>query len=711
MFAAVQQDAAGYEGLRNYIIGGGRRPTGVTAFDASARQPAGVPGSAVPGAPGTIPTSSARPGKATNQRVTYARLTTKFSVPGTDGFDPESVNEGDIVFVHRYDGMNCGHDVNKPTRTATLAQLNGVLRNYNRPAPADLAAQYAPLPQNADFGNVVMPFDDGAGNAYDPAGITTPPVEPAAPVNPAQPTPAEVALTDEYLRQKELYELDYPKYRWKHCRMLGDWTLDGICCGTEHEHREEHLVGASSSNPGELYNIAVGGPTIMRNAANHRHNMDLPEQHVDDGMRTLDKVFVGLVCYEQRDENGDVTHYMYQYKPFTSRQLAWASFQRVGAVYATDDRMVPGGNNTLGPTVGDFQRMCCVWRLGTVLDTQSGMMPYRCATINVVVEEWPIEKMGEEYNRFFGASFYLAVVPAALVPLIEAAALLLFAGAGPLLAGVLDGSGQPSANTPAVDEIASAHAAWQTWMRTDGIDPMQLALDVREWTAIDKEWFDERFVTRARWATAPIDPNQQAGQPIRRLDYRTDTYVREPVHARPRMRQLRLEERVMDRLVFQGRRPNLSADQVADGLAADTLRVGLVAAPPLDPYNTPETLEAQRLYEPPSPSSQAFWARLIDAVTGRLVPGTDARTIDNLANPAAPSLRLTLPTTGRVAALVDSPDFDTYTPAQRAVIRRADEVHSHWLGIRPAVSFIRNFDVAGSATAAKPDEYFWPLYS
>ena len=73
----------------------------------------------------------------TNQRITYARLTTKFPYPATNGFDPEGIYEGDIVFVHRYDGMNTGYDVNKPTRMATIAQLNAILRTFNFPtAPA-----------------------------------------------------------------------------------------------------------------------------------------------------------------------------------------------------------------------------------------------------------------------------------------------------------------------------------------------------------------------------------------------------------------------------------------------------------------------------------------------------------------------------------------------------------------------------------------------
>lgn len=722
---AVESDAAGYEGLRNYIIGGGGRPTAVQAFDASARQPMGAPGSALPGAPGTIASSSAHPGKQTNQRITYARLTTKFPYPATDGFDPEAIYEGDIVFVHRYDGMNTGYDVNKPTRMATIAQLNAILKTYNFPT-APPGRPDAPLRLNADVGNLVMlPVDNGIVN--NPTGIPTPAPPPGP--RPAEDDPNFVAngwaAYDRFIRD---IDADPPKWRWQNCRFLAEWMLDGICCSTEHEHRKDP-TGSANSNPGELYNIAIGGPTLMRNAASHRYNMDAPEQHVDDGMRTLDKVFVGLVCYEQRDEAGVITHYMYQYKPFTSRQLAWAAFQRgnagygappfdrvvalaeanrradalpaldprrdpgparvayvdelvreaeshhrtrVGVVYAVDDRVVPGGNNSLGPSVGDFQRMCCVWRLGSVLDTQAGMLPYKCATINVVIEEWPLHKLREEYNRFFGESYYLSIENFGANPraqdLINAVENYLFT------------LGVGSAEHADYIALRNAHATLQTWMRTDGIDLSQLAADVREWLAIDREWEDERNVAYMRWYTAepdPSDPNPVNA--LRRLDRRSNQYVLQPTHARPRERDWRNDEAiVLERPGYQGKRPN-----------SPTV--------PFDPVNVREQLEAERLYESASPDSYALRERIVDAANAafRIL-------IERLqgGQPPLDPLVGELKEIGQCAALIDAPG---YSGNNLVIIKLADEMHTHWLGLRAAVTFWQN------VTDAWNGGWLWPV--
>jgi len=657
MLGAVTQEAPGYEGLRNYVVNGGR-PTAVPAFDASARQPMGAPGSALPGAPTPIPTSSARPGKMTNQRITYARLMTKYPSPADGGLDPDGIHEGDIAFVHRYDGLNSGYDTNKPTCMATLAQLNRIFKDYT--------------PSTSDLGTMVMAARDANGNANDPRGVTEPPEEPPPPAPPAgnrpdPPTAAWVAhdaamdayrssaQVAEYHREKVLYEKDYPKYRWRHCVALSQWTLDGVCCATEHEHTKDPMVGQGASNPGELFNIAIGGPTLVRNAANPKHNMHVPEQHIDDGARTLDKVFVGLVCYEVRDTDEQspthrqVTHYMYQYKPSTSRQIAWAAFQRHVSGVApapsygpVTDAIVPGAVNSTGPTVGDFQRMCCVWRLGSVLDTRAGMAPYKCATLNVVVEEWALEKLREEYNRFFGESLYLAPVPT-----LEDLALIATA------AGHLGTLAAPSA---LVTNLRAAHARLQDWMRVDGIQLSRVAADVRAWRAVDRNWANEQEVLRMRWQTSDVDPNDP-----RNPDTRVDRYgnvVRRPNLARPRVRDV----------------PN-NEPRVEDEIVRD---VGVF------------------LYEPASPDSRALHAHaeqdaattaLRDAIVGYYP--SDSAAMDQLR------------TIGRCAALTDATGYDN---TQRATIRLADEAHAHWMGIRAAAAFWTSVQDA----AANPDLQ-WPL--
>lgn len=710
MLAAVTQEAAGYEGLRNYIAGGGaggaRRPTAVAAFDASARQEAGLPGTALPGAPTPIPTSSAQPGKQTNQRIPYARLVTKFPFPATGGFDPDGIYEGDLVFVHRYDGMNTGYDTNKPTRMATLAQINAVLRTYNFPAVA-APRKDAPLPQNADAGYLIMlpshteteytvpgytvvteGFDDvvvppkvvpaGTVVLHHPMGVPEPEPPVAAysqpggrpdwkdpddwinrPGNEAARVEARAAWVD-YDDDAAKYAADPPKWRWQHCPFLAEWTPDGVCCGSEHEHREDRMVGSASSNPGELFNIAISGPTMVRNAAEHKFNANCPEQHIDDGVRTLDKLFIGLICYEQRDESGDVTHYMYQYKAFSSRQIAWATFQRtVGDAatpytsYSSNDSLVPGGSNQVGPTVGDFQRMCCVWRMGSVLDTRSGMMPYKCATINVVVEEWSLRLMREEYNRFFGESLYLGLVRnAASATLIADAAALLYVDA--TRTGV----------TSLVKTLRNTHEALQTWMREDGIDLAHVAADVRAWRAVDREWEDERDLRVMRWMTAdegPAQGNPAGGPALPTRRGRFGEFVTRPTTVRPRLSDVE------------------AARRVAEG----------TALPPdaRDPTNDPTGF-----YDPPSPSSSSLNARADETPASRELRAKIVRLYQSQLSD--------LRTIGRTAALFDE---EGYSGDDLVAIQLADEVHTHWMGVRGAAAFW------SSSFQAQEGGWNWPL--
>lgn len=471
MLAAVTQDAPTYEGLRNYVLAGGR-PTAVPAFDASARQPTGAPGGALPGAPTPIPTSSARPGKQTNQRVTYARMQTKFPSPAYGGLDPEGVHEGDVVFVHRYDGMNAGHDVNRPTCVATIAQLNIIFGNFN---PSE------PDRRSDDAGVLFMDaVDHVTGLPNDPQGIV------AAPKLPVDATEAQMRA---YNADRYLYENDYPKYRWRHCKALASWTPDGVCCATEHEHGKDTMVGKGASNPGELFNIAIGGPTLVRNAAHHKHNMHVPEQHIDDGLRVLDKVFVGLVCHEQRDEYQTLTHYAYTYKLFTARQFAWAAFQSGAG---------PGGMNSIGPRVADFHRMITpVWRLGSVLDAKAGMLPYKCITMNVVIEEWSVLRVSDEYNRSFGVSYYLA--PLFKREMLERTKLLQAA--------------QLLITLTLVARLRDMHVAVQEWVRVDAIDIARVIGEMRAWNAVDLNVEAELSVQTRRWETWEVDPED----PNRRL--------------------------------------------------------------------------------------------------------------------------------------------------------------------------------------------------
>lgn len=364
--------ALGYENLGGGYKQPTSRITSVPSRDGNGvRQAMGLPNGIVPGVQNPIPTSTARPGKQTNQRVVYTRVQNQFHKEcGSVARVP--VMEGDVVFVFRQDGtntagLNSGHDVSRTSRIASILQLNKMLES------------------GRVDGEITMPARpiigvDGAGNPrygppLDPRGVEPP----ADSLNP---------VWD----------------RWVHCRTLARWTPDGVLASKEHD------CVMDASNPGEAYNVTIGGPTLMRNAAHG----EFP-QHFDDGVRTLDKVFVGLIATEHRaydqanDVYGEVEYFSYSYKLFTSRQLMWAPLGQQSIRLKDMERNAPGGINTLGPTVDEYARMVQVWRVGSVLDSKAGMMPHKCAMLNVVIEPWSLKMMQMEYNPYFGES--LALTP------------------------------------------------------------------------------------------------------------------------------------------------------------------------------------------------------------------------------------------------------------------------------------------------------------
>ena len=354
------QGALGYENLG----GGYRQPTSsitsIPSRDGGVRQPLALPNGAVPGVTGALRTSTARPGKMTNQRIVYARVQTQF--PKECGhIERIPCMEGDVVFVHRMDGMNTasqpmGNDTARASRIASLTQLNEMLKRGN----ANTTGEITMAPNE------------------DPRGLT-PPAD----------------------SQNPVWD------RWVNCKALGRWTPDGVLASKEHD------CVMDNSNPGEAFNVTVGGPTLTRNS----DRGDYP-QHFDDGVRVLDKLFVGLIAKENRageDGRGANQFFSFEYKLFTSRQLAWAPLALQTIQLRDMERNAPGGNNKLGPTVDEFARMVQVWRIGSILDNKAGMMPYRCATVNVVLEEWSLDMIQMEYNPYFGESFALAPIDALTV--------------------------------------------------------------------------------------------------------------------------------------------------------------------------------------------------------------------------------------------------------------------------------------------------------
>lgn len=381
MLAAVAPDSR-YENLRDYVIanGAGGRPTAVRAFDQSARQPLSLPTDALPGVKTPIPTSSARPGKQTNQRVTYARVSFNFAILGSN-YQTPVIEEGDICFVHRPMNSNGvftmpGHGPNRSSTVGNLLQINDELSRHN----AENRGMTTMAPQENPFGILEVPEIDPLTGVQRLDPSYTPP----------RPVFRETTWTE----------------RWANCKTIGRWSVDGVVCGTEHGHGGPHpMVGQESSNAGDLYNICVQGPTPLKN--NPVSPTDLSnkfkEQNVDNGPRVLDKVFVGLFAQENRDPiTGRNLYYSYSWKPFTSRQLLYIDLAGTASLRVA---CAPGSMNvSCGPTAGDFVRLVAAFRIGSVMDnklTDSRLF------LNVIVEEWPLDWLRDSYNALVGASLTL----------------------------------------------------------------------------------------------------------------------------------------------------------------------------------------------------------------------------------------------------------------------------------------------------------------
>ena len=359
----------GYENLGGGYKQPTSRITSVPSREANGvRQALGLPNGPVPGAQNPIPTSTARPGKQTNQRIVYTRVQNQFD-QGCSNIARISVMEGDVVFVFRQDGtntpgINSGHDVGRTSRIASMAQLNQIF----------------------DRGNVHTTGELTMGGSQNPRGLTEDEW-----VNEERTQYADRAAAKAAFNSNPVW------HRWKHARTLARWTPDGVLASKEHD------CVSDVTNPGEAFNVTVGGPTLTRNSAHG----EFP-QHFGDGVRLLDKLFIGLIASEHRvvdasGEYGKVVYFSYTYKLFTSRQLIWAPFSE-HVLW----RKAPHGQDGIGPSIDEYARMVQVWRVGSVLDSKAGMMPYKCATVNVVIEPWNLSMVEMEYNPYFGESLALA---------------------------------------------------------------------------------------------------------------------------------------------------------------------------------------------------------------------------------------------------------------------------------------------------------------
>lgn len=367
--AAVTPATDRFEGLNGYFLGKHPRatPTAVPhELVPSARLPSARPTDA-PSKPSRIPSSSQRPYQLTNQRIPYARHAFVM-----DAFETQidAIEPGDILFVHRMMNGTSGHDVNRCTKTVSLAQLNAMLK---RTTP------YGPGAED----RVQRVRNEAAARAR-------------ANVKDASHDAAYASKLEEEAERLEKLAADWKDVQkidtavdWRAAALLDAFVPDGIAISAETDAASAHDL---------LVNVCVGGPTPCRNtrapgsgsevrtlAAACAHHPTA--QIIDDGALVLDSVFVGVFYGD--DER-------FSLKPFTGRQLS-----RVGKGPATGPAP-PGApaSHATGPSGAEFRRLAHAWRIGSIMDTRrvGGFGMTNMLLVNVVVEEYGVKKLNDAYG-------------------------------------------------------------------------------------------------------------------------------------------------------------------------------------------------------------------------------------------------------------------------------------------------------------------------
>lgn len=415
MLSSTSQITELYEGIQGYILGGQKRgappPGAVPSSRPSDPRLSGRPGQQPSDGKRPIPTSSQQPAnRKPNQRVPYARFMFSWS---DDLAAPTDLQEGDVVFVHKT-SQALGRGTSRMVKATGIPQLNAMMEKGS-PGYAMLSLDGNGIRERIKELRTVRARDRLQACAIEAAERNMR-VEDYAPYS------AQMAVLQscKNLNPASLTVTTINPYEdWEAVTLLHDWTPDGVLIGIENEASDVESPH-DARNDGVLLNVAIAGPTPLRNSA---WQIDkLPERNawapqiVDEGVLALDKVFVGLFVEEVRkpDKVGILIGWKYRYKLFSSRQILAMGIK---------DGSVDGGYYRLnyatsamfasGPSEDEFRRLAAAWRIGSVTDTRLARDPRRLVTLNVVIERWEIARMRDEFGQSAGNS----LAPLVLGPL------------------------------------------------------------------------------------------------------------------------------------------------------------------------------------------------------------------------------------------------------------------------------------------------------
>ena len=309
MLATISAQNPRYENLGGHLMfenrkrAGGILPGGTFKSPRLESRP-----TAQPPAPSKIPTSSQKPFAKTNARLPYAR----YAVPMLGNIRPIDlgVEAGDIMFVART-SQSLGRGANREIKATGLGQL----REYLRLGTTANVLNYG---DNSTF-NAVMATRRANG----------------------------VTSTVRSFEPIDVHA--FP--------LIKEWSVDGVLISRD----------TVSENEGMLLNVAIAGPTPLRNTPRNamRTNSEPFEQHLDERVSLLDKIYVG-VFVQATDANVFRAHLI----PYTSRHVD-----------------VPGAMAALLEAEKCKDAVLAgAWKVGSVMDSMLTTGRNRSMQINVCVE-------------------------------------------------------------------------------------------------------------------------------------------------------------------------------------------------------------------------------------------------------------------------------------------------------------------------------------
>ena len=340
--------------MDNYFLGGStgvRQPTQVPSTAAASPRLPNQPGQAIPAGQSPFPSSGQKPGnREGNQRIPYARF--QFTWPD-DTARPREMQTGDVVFVHKT-SQAMGHGHGRNVKATGLPQLNRMLAKHG-----------------------VLDFSDAAtvGRVREARVAHYEALRKAAEYDKRPDLVAKYKQQRESAKTIPLAADDFDKtIDWAAVKTLTEWTLDGVLISVDDEVEVVRAVEEPrwAHDHGILLNVAVAGPTPMRNtvweAENSREPHEYDTQHVDNNIPVLDNVFVGLFANRVIENENETQKIEFKYKLFSGRKLY---IKR---------------NLADGPTEIDFEQLAGAWRVGTAMDTRLTKTVERMMTINVCAE-------------------------------------------------------------------------------------------------------------------------------------------------------------------------------------------------------------------------------------------------------------------------------------------------------------------------------------